>query len=341
MKILAIETSCDETAVAVLDGRNILSSSIASSMKLHEATGGIIPEQAARKQVEYMIPVLNEALALAYPSLSTHDAIALQIDAIAVTVGPGLIGSLLVGVETAKTLSVVFNKPLIPVNHVRAHLYANWIGTNPQFPAVGLVVSGGHTDLVYMKSHSEIELIGATRDDAAGEAFDKCARLIGLGYPGGPAISTAAEAYRSKHSNQTYILFPRGMAHEDTLDYSFSGLKTAVARFMAKNPDADQARIATEIEEAIVDALLIKVTKAISQYNPVSFLLSGGVSANSHLRQKVLSLFSEKYSKLQAYVPEKSWSTDNAAMIALFASVHSGSSPVFSVAPVPSLSVIQ
>ncbi|MBI3955238.1 tRNA (adenosine(37)-N6)-threonylcarbamoyltransferase complex transferase subunit TsaD [Candidatus Gottesmanbacteria bacterium] len=203
MKILAIETSCDETAAAVIeDGRRILSNIVASSLSYHQKTGGIIPEVAARKQQEFIIPVVEKALR----QIKSDIAVNIQnpkelfddIDLIAVTLGPGLIGSLLIGVETAKTISLAINKPLVGVNHVHAHLYANWLtGENlPQFPAIGLVVSGGHTELFLISSHEKIKWLGGTRDDAAGEAFDKTARLLGLGYPGGPEIAAAAAQYQ-------------------------------------------------------------------------------------------------------------------------------------------------
>lgn len=303
MRILGIETSCDETGAAVVeDGKKIISNSLASSQEIHIVSGGIIPEQAAREQIKSIIPVVNEAIKRADNNF----------DAIAVTYGPGLIGSLLVGVETAKTLSLVWEKPLIPVNHLVAHLYANWLGDkNPQFPAIGLVVSGGHTDLVEMKSYSQIKWIGGTRDDAAGEAFDKCARLLGLPYPGGPAISKSAENYRNKKLD----LLPRPMINDNNLDFSFSGLKTAVLTEVRKE-DYKVDQMAAEIQAAIIDVLVAKSLKSIELYKPKSFLLAGGVSANNALKEKLEEAIVKKHSKVQFFCPDPKLSTDNAVMIA-------------------------
>jgi len=299
MKILAIETSCDETAAAIVEnGTKIISNIVASSQDMHIKTGGIIPEIAARQQIKSMIPVIKEAKAG-------------PIDALAVTVGPGLIGSLLVGVETAKTLSFLWQKPIIPVNHLLGHIYANWLGVKkpPQFPALALVVSGGHTDLVIMKGHGNIKWLGGTRDDAAGEAFDKTARLLGLGYPGGPAISAAAKKYQK--SDTRLQMFPRPLIKEDNYDFSFSGLKTAVAREVKdkKLKETDKQKLAAEIQEAIVDVLVAKSRKAIAKYLPKSFLLAGGVAANQRLREKFQL-------ETHFFVPEPKLCTDNAAFIA-------------------------
>jgi len=293
--ILGIETSCDETAAAVVeDGKNVLSEAIASSANLHTKTGGIIPENAAREQIKSMIPVINEALSFIHNPSS--------IDAVAVTIGPGLIGSLLVGVETAKTLGFLWEKPIIPVNHLVAHLYANWIEDDPQFPAVGLVVSGGHTDLVYIKDHGEIKWLGGTMDDAAGECFDKCARLLGLPYPGGPAIEREAAKFKIK--NNKLMTYPRPMINQDNFDFSFSGLKTAVQNNLKiKHP-------AAEVQEAIVDALVVKSLKAIEKYKPKSFIVSGGVAANARLREKL------QIKIKNLYIPKPKYCTDNAVMVA-------------------------
>lgn len=316
MKILAIETSCDETAAAVIEnGTKVLSNIVASSQEMHEQTGGIIPEAAARAQIRSIIPVINKAIEDSNQNID-------QIDALAVTYGPGLIGSLLVGVETAKTLAVVWNKPLIPVNHLVAHLYACFIDHKldpPQFPAIGMVVSGGHTDLVLIKGHGDITLLGATRDDAAGEAFDKTARLLELPYPGGPAISKLAEEYRTGHpeldsdSIPDLDLFPRPMIDSDDYDFSFSGLKTAVLNYLKANANVDKNYIAANIEEAITDTLIAKSTKAIEKYKSKSFLLSGGVAANKRLREKFEKYFKAKGIKF--YVPAPQYCTDNAAAI--------------------------
>src|SRR3989344_2863594 len=297
MIILGIETSCDETSASVVkDGREILSQVISSSLNLHTQTGGVIPEVAAREQIKAILPVLEQAMA---DSLQTTDygkqkAVDRRpwtvdhIDAIAVTVGPGLIGSLLVGVEPAKTLAYVWTKPIIPVNHPPGHLYANWLtGENePEFPAVGLVVSGGHTDLVLMKNHGEMEFIGGTRDDAAGEAFDKSARLLGLPYPGGPSI--AAEAAKFQITNdKLQIKLPRPLLDEKTFDFSFSGLKTAVLRDVNRlkeshishqNPSSHvqlpTSTIAYEVQEAITDVLVQKTLRAVKHYGVSTLLVA-------------------------------------------------------------------
>ncbi len=342
MKILAIETSCDETGAAIVeDGTDIISNVVASSADMHAKTGGVIPEEAARQQIKSIIPVIKEAL----KNMKEKD-----IDAIAVTVGPGLIGSLLVGVETAKTLAYLWDKPIIPVNHLAGHIFANWLNVPkpPRFPALALVVSGGHTDLVLLtnpRSEIKITSIGSTRDDAAGEAFDKTARLLGLPYPGGPAISKLAKEFKRKYGETKLNLFPRPMINEDNFDFSFSGLKTAVLNEIKNKkitPDY-QELIAAEIEAAIVEVLVEKTARAIQKYQPSSFLLGGGVAANSALREKfeekiylitkdVLQAKTEKPSALGSgilrrtrfHVPEAALCTDNAAAIgaAAFLNYH-------------------
>lgn len=342
MKILGIETSCDETSVAVVeDGVTVLHCATATSMNLHAATGGIIPENAARKQIEYMIPVLEEALSQVFPNESFTESIKKHIDAIAVTAGPGLIGSLLVGVETAKVIARVFEKPIIVVNHVVAHQYANWLSNEvPTFPALSLVVSGGHTDLVLLKNHTEYQYLGGTRDDAAGEAFDKCARLLSLPYPGGPSLSKAANTFLEKNPTVSLTLFPRGLSHEDSFDMSFSGLKTAVARYVTREEKIDVEEISAEIQEAIVDALIIKVAKAIRHYEVRSILLSGGVSANARLRQKLEVAVSEHPTKPKLFMPLTTHATDNAAMIASCAFFIQNYQPIEQVRPNPALEIM-
>ncbi len=320
MKILGIETSCDETAAAIIEANpgdpnvTILSNVIASSLSLHAKTGGIIPEIAARQQVKYIIPVIQQALIESnfYPPSSTIDLLSSNIyrpdiDAIAVTYGPGLIGSLLVGVETAKTLSYIWKKPLVPVNHLIGHIYANFIDKNSiLFPALALIVSGGHTDLVLIKTHGKIKWIGGTRDDAAGEAFDKIGRLMGLPYPGGPAIEKAA-----KNGNPKTFNFPRPLIGSDDLDFSFSGLKTAVFREVQKIKKIDQqtiSDIAVSVQQSIIDVLVKKTIKAAQKYGVKSILLSGGVAANQKLR--------ESFSNTNFFAPSKNLCTDNATMIA-------------------------
>jgi len=319
MKILGIETSCDETAAAVVeDGTKILSNAVATSAEMHAKTGGVIPEEAARQQVRSIIPVIGEALDSAKLSLET-------IDKIAVTVGPGLIGSLLVGVETAKTLAHLYQKPVIPVNHLLAHIYANWLGGKiPSFPALALVVSGGHTDLVLISDHGKIEWIGGTRDDAAGEAFDKTARLLGLPYPGGPQISALAEKFRAKNPNHIYELFPRPMIREKNFDFSFSGLKTAVIKEVAKTVgQIPKEQLAAEVQEAITDVLVEKTLLAVVKFRPQSLLLAGGVAANLRLREKFESEIKSRGIKIDFFVPPPKLCTDNAAYIAAFAFFNS------------------
>jgi N6-L-threonylcarbamoyladenine synthase len=299
MRILGIETSCDETAAAIVEnGTKILSSSVASSEEFHKKSLGIIPETAAREQLKSIIPVLDEVI-----KPLNHST----IDAIAVTVGPGLIGSLIIGVETARTLSWLWNKPIIPVNHLVAHLYANFLQfKNISFPAVGLVVSGGHTELVLLRNYGKITYLGGTRDDAAGECFDKTARILGLGYPGGPAIAATAAQFPISNSNYQFpIKLPRPMLNQDNFDFSFSGLKTAVLRVAKTN----KPHLAYEIQEAITDVLVAKTLKASKKYQAKSILVGGGVAANSRLR--------EKFSKsVNVFIPDPRLCTDNGAIIA-------------------------
>lgn len=329
MNILAIETSCDETACAVVrDGTKIISNVVASSSAMHEKYGGIVPEVAAREQLKCIIPVIREALkALESPetfhaiqaSESSSDQASLMnevikrnIDAIAVTVGPGLIGSLLVGVETAKTIAFVTGKPIIPVNHVLAHMYANFVGGKQiNFPAISLVVSGGHTELYLMKSTKDLTWLGGTLDDAAGECFDKTARLLGFGHGGGLAIEKAA----SKKSDLK-VKLPRPMM-DGSFNFSFSGLKTAVMREWKKanNPNLAPA-FAHEIQESITDVLVEKTLRAAKQYHAKSILLSGGVASNIRLREK----FSILNSQFSIHAPLAHFCTDNAVMIGACAS---------------------
>ena len=315
--ILGIETSCDETSVAVVkNGSEILSNVVSSSIKMHEQTGGIIPEDAARQQIRSIIPVVSSALKTAFGNKNPQE----KIDAIAVTDGPGLIGSLLVGVETAKTLSFLWNKPLIPVNHLVAHIYANFLESsenkNSTFPIIGLVVSGGHTDLVLMKNHGKIQLLGSTRDDAAGEVFDKTARLLGLPYPGGPAISKMADSFLSQKPLEKLNLFPRPMAGTSDYDWSFSGLKTSVLNYTKKNEKLDVEMLSAQIQEAIVDVLVEKTLKAVKDYNPKSLFISGGVAANSRLRNRLVAEIKAKKLQVILHVPPVNLCTDNAAPIA-------------------------
>lgn len=307
MKILGIETSCDETAAAVVEnGIKLLSSVVSSSVKLHQKYGGVVPEVAAREQVKVIIPVIQEALDEA--KVSTD-----HIDAIATTVGPGLIGSLLVGVETAKALAFISNKPIIPQNHLIGHIYANWLGTEaPNFPLVALIVSGGHTDLIYMEEHANYKWLGGTRDDAAGEAFDKVARLLGLGYPGGPEIERIA-----KNGSPTAFNFPRPLIGSVDFDFSFSGLKTSVVNLVRGSQSPLQDKIpdlAASFQAAIVDVLVTKTTKAAQTFKVKEILVGGGVAANQLLRSQLAIHGSQLGVKVR--FPSVELSIDNAAMIA-------------------------
>lgn len=336
MITLAIETSCDDTSVAVVEDGNLVLSSIVSSQLEHSQFGGVVPEVAARAHVQNMIPVLDEALKTAEISLD-------QVDAIAVTKGPGLIGSLIVGVNTARTLAKRLSKSLIAIHHTEGHIYANWLHKAeedaPEFPLVCLTVSGGHTNLIYMKDHLDYQIIGETIDDAAGEAFDKVAKLLGLGYPGGPIISKQAksghtEAFsfprvdlttKPERDSSGYLVTP-----EDSLDFSYSGLKTAVLR-VVKEQTADGAKkltesqindIAASFEAAATDMLTRNLERAIKRYQPTSVLLSGGVAANGVLRHKIAEMLEKSYQEVKYYYPEISCCTDNAAMIAAAAHFH-------------------
>lgn len=342
MIILGIETSCDETAAAVVrDGKEILSNIVASSVEMHTKTGGIIPENAAREQAKSIIPAIEAAIENSKYKIE-------NIDSIAVTIGPGLIGSLLVGAETARTLSWVWNKPLVPVNHLIGHIYANWIDNTPSLPAITLVVSGGHTDLVLVKDHGNIEWIGSTRDDAAGECFDKCARLLQLGYPGGPAI--AAEAAKFKNQSLKFkVNLPRPLINEETFDFSFSGLKTAVLREISKQGNKlVRQQLAHEIQEAITDVLVDKTLKAVQKYSVSTLLVAGGVAANKRLKEK-FSLKIENCSprseagklKINFHAPPTHLCTDNAAMIAAAAFYNHKPTPWQKVTTNPGLTIAQ
>ena len=314
MIILGIETSCDETGAAVLtnnDGRiTILSNIVASSANLQSKYGGVIPEQAAREQIKSIIPVIQEALSQAFPNYTLNAKPYTLIDAIAVTYGPGLIGSLLVGVETAKSLSVIWGKPLIPINHLLGHFYANWITPQqPSFPCIGLLVSGGHTDLVLFTDHGKYQYLGGTRDDAAGECFDKCARLLGLSYPGGPEISKLAE----KGDANAFSL-PRPMMGSKDFDFSFSGLKTAVSHEVKEG--VNKFDLSASIEAAIIDVLVEKTVTAVQKYKVEQVMIAGGVAANQKLVRKLQDTITKLQTKIKLHVPPPSLCTDNGAMIA-------------------------
>jgi len=308
MVILGIETSCDETSAAVVEnGQKVLSNIVSSSLALHQKTGGIIPEIAAREQIKAIIPVLETALSQSFKKPG-------DLDALAVTIGHGLVGSLLVGVETAKTLSLVWNKPIVPVSHLWGHIYANWLNNYQpsKFPLISLVVSGGHTDLVLMNSHIKHKWLGGTFDDAAGEAFDKIARFLGLGYPGGPAIEKAA-----KNGNPKAFDFPRPLISTNNFDFSFSGLKTAVVNVVKKEKSLNKtsvSNIASSFQQAVVDILVEKTIRAAEKFEAKEIIVGGGVAANASLRDKLKA----KSNKLGVHVhfAEKKYCGDNAAMIA-------------------------
>ncbi|MDP3971143.1 MAG: tRNA (adenosine(37)-N6)-threonylcarbamoyltransferase complex transferase subunit TsaD [bacterium] len=312
MKILAIETSCDETSVAILNGDDVTHVT-ASQIDVHRITGGIVPEVAAREHVQVMIPIIKEIM---QKTVLIPD----DIDRIAVTSGPGLITSLMVGVETARTLAYSWNKPLFSINHIEGHIAANFIG-NPdiEFPAVALVVSGGHTELLFVPKPGTYELIGATRDDAAGECFDKCARILGLDYPGGPEISKLAAK-----GDSTIHHLPSPMLDSDNSDFSFSGLKTAVLYFHRDNPDAKLEDVCASIENAIVNVLVAKTKKALKVHGAKSLLVGGGVAANSALRTELENL------NANIYIPAPEFCTDNAAMIAAACRFHEQPTDLFS-----------
>jgi len=358
MRILGIETSCDETAAAVIeDGTHVVSNVVISQIDIHKAYGGVVPEVAARSHIEAILPVIDQAV-------DNWD----EIDAIAVANRPGLLGSLLIGTLTARTLALLRHKPLYGINHLKAHVYANWLESGnagtPTFPAICLLVSGGHTQILYLKSHTDFEIIGTTRDDAVGEAFDKVAKILGLPYPGGPSISKAAE--------QATRTFPLPTPHVDGLDFSFSGLKTAVLRAIQNHlgvpistpsselasllTEADRNAFAASFQNTAVNYLVDKLSQAIDQYRPKSVLLAGGVSANKLLRIRANELVEQINSKacgtcerrahkqahpvttgvseavpqdLKLFVPQPKFSTDNAAMVAsaAFFEIDNGRQP--------------
>jgi N6-L-threonylcarbamoyladenine synthase len=304
--ILGIETSCDETAVAVIkNGTEIVSNVVASQIESHKRFGGVVPEIASRHHVEQVTLVLQEALQQAGLSMN-------EIDGIAVTEGPGLVGALLIGVNAAKALAFAHNKPLIGVHHIAGHIYANRLITEMKFPLLSLVVSGGHTELVYMKEHGHFEVIGETRDDAAGEAYDKVARILGMPYPGGPHIDRLA------HEGSPTIQFPRAWLEEGSYDFSFSGLKSSVINTVhnaeQKGIKLSPEDLAASFQESVIDVLVTKTVKAVKQYNVKQMLLAGGVAANKGLR----TALEEEFSSLEAelVIPPLSLCTDNAAMIA-------------------------
>jgi N6-L-threonylcarbamoyladenine synthase len=301
--ILGIETSCDETAAAVVERGSLVRSNVVSSqIDLHARFGGVVPEIAGRAHEHHITPVVAEAM--------VEGAMAdTDLDAVAATVGPGLIGSLLIGVAAAKALALVWDVPFIGVNHLEAHLYASLLEEpDLEFPLVVLLVSGGHTMLVLFEGHGQYRLLGSTLDDAAGEAFDKVARYLGLGYPGGPAIDQIAN-----EGDPSSIRFTAPIRNNG-LDFSFSGLKTAVINHVRKNPDVVTADVAASFQHTAVDVLIHKTMKAAEQFGATGVCLAGGVAANSLLRSRTQEVCAER--GLQSFLPSRSMCTDNAAMVA-------------------------
>ena len=299
--VLGIESSCDETSVAVVkNGREVLSNIIDTQIKIHEQFGGVVPEIASRNHIEAISRVAKTALKEA--GLSFED-----IDVIAPTYGPGLVGALLVGVSYARGLAFALNKPLVGVNHLEGHIAANYI-THKELepPFLCMIVSGGHTHLVHIKNYKEFEILGKTRDDAIGEAFDKVARVIGLGYPGGPKIDKLAK------QGEPNIKLPK--THFENLDFSFSGIKTAIINLHHKNPEVNKADLCASFEQTVTEVLLDNVLKAAQELGINKIALAGGVSANSYIREKFIEL--EKTHNMKIYYPTPVLCTDNAAMIA-------------------------
>ncbi len=316
MRILAVESSCDDTSVALMEGRGtqvrVLKETARSQIDIHALYGGVVPEVAARAHAEVMVPLLAHIFSKRNPP-----------DVIAVTVGPGLVTSLVVGIEAVRVLSALTGIPLIAVNHIEGHVYSNWIqekarrGTPIKFPALCLVVSGGHTELILMKDHLRYKKIGATRDDAAGEAFDKVAKLLGLEYPGGPKI-----AARAARGRRDAVRLPRPMLTHHSYEFSFAGLKTAALYYIQDNPALTKpkskklrADFCASFEQAIVDVLVTKTIRAAQQYSVKSVLLSGGVAGNVHLRESLDNTIKKNLSNVTYHVPPIKYCMDNAAMI--------------------------
>lgn len=322
MYILAVESSCDDTSASVIkvidkkiDKLKVLSNVIAPQ-PIHKQFGGVVPEIAARKHAVNVIPTIESALKKANLALG-------DVDVFAVTIGPGLVTSLISGIETVKTLAYTYNKPIIGVNHIEGHIYANFIDPKEEivFPSVILTVSGGHTTLVLMKKHGKYEIIGNTRDDAAGEAYDKGAKMLGLSYPGGPEISKYAEKFENNPNvseKDVKINLPRPMLGSGDYDFSFSGLKTALLYSLRKDKNWKNRvpEYAFEYQQAINDVLVKKTIKAAKEYKVKGIMLSGGVSANSALREQFRVKISKEFDKISFNVPELQFTTDNAGMIA-------------------------
>ncbi len=301
--VLGIETSCDETAAAlVMGGNDVVSSVVSSQIEIHAEFGGVVPEIASRAHLDALNPVVARAIVEA----GVDDS---RIDVVACTYGPGLIGALLVGVSAAKALALAWDVPFVGVNHLEAHLYSAFLeDPSLEFPLMVLLVSGGHTMLIEMEGHGRYRLLGQTIDDAAGEAFDKVARFLDLGYPGGPAIDAAA-----LNGDPDAIRFPRAMM-DDNLNFSFSGLKTAVVNYVRKHPDVSSADVAASFQMAVVDVLVAKARRAARQIGAKGIVLGGGVAANSLLREELLGACAAD--GIRGFLPSRALCTDNAAMIA-------------------------
>lgn len=311
MVILGIESTCDETSVGIVEnGRKIISSIDATSANLFEKYGGVVPEIAAREQVKFIIPLLKE-------TFSNFDL--KKIDAFAVAYGPGLIGSLLIGVETAKTLSFFLNKPLIAVNHLEGHVYANWLTTGkiPILPAIALIISGGHTDLVFVKSFDDFKWLGGTLDDSVGEAFDKVAKILGLSYPGGPQVEKLAKTFSDSLGADNFkplYNLPFPMINSRDFNFSFSGIKTFVFNLVKNNREINPNRLCFEFQKSVFDVLEKKTILALREYDAKCLIVGGGVSANNFLRKMI----NDSCLKIEVdcYFPAKKFSIDNGAMIA-------------------------
>jgi N6-L-threonylcarbamoyladenine synthase len=301
VRVLGIETSCDETAAAiVVNGTNVLSSVIASSMKEQDPFGGVVPELASRAHVEYLTPLVARSLV---------EAGLERPDAVAVTMGPGLIGALLVGVSSAKALALAWDVPFIGVNHLEGHLYSSFLEEpDLEFPLIVMLVSGGHTMLILMEGQHSYRVLGETMDDAAGEAFDKVARMMDLGYPGGPVVDRLAT-----EGDPKAIAFPRAVLH-DGYNFSFSGVKTAVMNYLRKNPDYNTADVCASFQEAVVDVLTTKARQAVKEFGAKGIALGGGVAANSSLRERTCDVGIAE--NVRVFLPSRAMCVDNAAMIA-------------------------
>lgn len=312
-KILAIESSCDETSAAVVeDGKTVLSNVVASQIKSHQRFGGVVPELASRHHVEQITYIIEEAMKQAEVSYS-------DLDAVAVTQGPGLVGALLIGVSAAKAIAYAHQLPLLKVNHIAGHIYAGELAGDMSYPLIALVVSGGHTELVYMKESDSYELIGETRDDAVGESYDKIGRVIGVPYPGGRRIDEMA-----RQGSDVYD-FPRAMMSEDNYDFSFSGLKSAfinkVHNAEQKGDQLDDKDLAASFQAAAVDVLVDKTMRAVEEYGVRQLIVAGGVAANSSLRERLEDVIADEYPDVDLIIPPLSLCGDNAAMIGAAAQV--------------------